>query len=283
VIPLGVLGAATPRGSGAVATYLDELAPLPVTAVGLKKLISTATLAIRVRRSSDNVEQDIGFDGDDLDATALAAFVGTGDGFVRTIYDQTGNGYHAQQATSSKQAKVVNGGTILGEITLDGSDDTYQVPSLAIGTQFVGLHGRLIFTPDSSARIVAEASANYISNSHTFVAYAYSTEGGLVCGSHATENNAVRSRSFPVSGTGPWSVLYDRSLAGSDEIRAWRDGAPLTGTNIGTTEQTGSFGTHNLNIGARNGSSLYCALKLGSLAIYSADKSSVMGAIEQIV
>lgn len=268
---------------GTAPQYLNQLASTPVVALGLTKLISTATAAIRVRRSSDNAEADIGFDGDDLDWAALASHVGANSGYVRTIYDQTGNSHHAQQATNSKQPRIVNAGVADARIMFDGSDDAMQISAFNIGTQRVGLYGDLRFTPDGSARIVVESSANYVSNNHTFVAYAYSTEGGLVCGSHATEVNAVRSRSFPVSGTDIWAVLYDRSLTGSNEIQAWRGASSLTGTNIGTTEQTGNFGNHAINIGARNQSSLYCALQLGSLALYSADTASIRGSIQTIL
>ena len=62
-------------------------------AYSLRKLTSTYTgNAIRVRRSSDNTEQNIGFDaGGNLNTIALLAFVGSGNGFVTTWYDQSGN------------------------------------------------------------------------------------------------------------------------------------------------------------------------------------------------
>ena len=45
---------------------------------------------IRVRRSSDDAELDIGFDAQgNLDESALLAFVGLGDGFIHSIYEQS--------------------------------------------------------------------------------------------------------------------------------------------------------------------------------------------------
>jgi hypothetical protein len=68
---------------------------------------------IRVRRSSDNAEQNIGYDTNNvLDQSALTAFVGANNGFVVTIYDQSGNGRNATQATASNQPRIVNSGTI---------------------------------------------------------------------------------------------------------------------------------------------------------------------------
>lgn len=94
-------------------------------AYSLRKLRDAyAGSAIRVRRSSDNAEQDIGFDGNDLDESALTTFVGANDGFVVTWYDQSGGGDDQVQATASKQPSIVDAGSI---ITLNGK------PSLGFG------------------------------------------------------------------------------------------------------------------------------------------------------
>jgi len=99
----------------------------------LRKFTEAETLnAIRVRRSSDDTEQDIGFDSNgDLDSTALLAFVGTGgtdNGYVTKWYDQSGNGNDAINADASEQPLVVSGGTLVEEnskaaIDFDGVDD----------------------------------------------------------------------------------------------------------------------------------------------------------------
>jgi hypothetical protein len=69
--------------------------------------------AIRVRRSSDNSEQDIAFKADGtLDTVGLTGFVGSGNGFVTTWYDQSGNGKHAYQISASNQPRIVLGGVI---------------------------------------------------------------------------------------------------------------------------------------------------------------------------
>lgn len=68
--------------------------------------------ALRVRRSSDNAEQDIGFANGELDNAALLAFCGAGSGFVRTLYDQTGNGKDAVQTNTSIQPRIVLNGAL---------------------------------------------------------------------------------------------------------------------------------------------------------------------------
>jgi hypothetical protein len=68
---------------------------------------------IRVRRSSDNAELDIGFTPTGvLDTVALLAHVGAGDGFVTTWYDQSGSSRNATQATLTAQPQIVSSGVI---------------------------------------------------------------------------------------------------------------------------------------------------------------------------
>jgi hypothetical protein len=89
---------------------------------------------IRVRRSSDNATQNIGLSGSNLDTTSLLSFVGAGDGFVTRIFDQF-NGMNAFQDTASKQAKIVNSGSLITigsdpALLFDGVDDGYFLPEL---------------------------------------------------------------------------------------------------------------------------------------------------------
>lgn len=95
--------------------------------------------AIRVRRSSDNAEADIGFDGEDLDEAALLAHVGAGNGFVVTWYDQSGSARHVTQSDTGRQPRIVNGGVIdrvnneRPAMVGDGSDDGWGTTGQALG------------------------------------------------------------------------------------------------------------------------------------------------------
>jgi SPP1 family predicted phage head-tail adaptor len=98
----------------AAASLLLDLYPNAATAYSLRKLRTAYSgSAIRVRRSSDNTEQDIGFTGNDLNTTALTTFVGAGNGFVTTWYDQSGNARNATQTTQANQPQIVVSGTVL--------------------------------------------------------------------------------------------------------------------------------------------------------------------------
>lgn len=103
--------------------------PGAAAAYSLRKLSSTYNgSAIRVRRSSDNTELDIGFTGVELNTSELLAFCGAGSGFVETWYDQSGNGYDATQLTAAYQPQVVSSGSVnfrnaKPALQFDGSND----------------------------------------------------------------------------------------------------------------------------------------------------------------
>jgi len=93
---------------------LDQYGEDIEAAYSLRKLRTDYTgAAIRVRRTPDNTEQDIGFDSDgNLDESALTTFVGSGSAHVQTWYDQSTNANHAVQNTSGQQPHIVYNGTI---------------------------------------------------------------------------------------------------------------------------------------------------------------------------
>jgi hypothetical protein len=100
--------------SGQTANLLETYSGASA-AYSLRKLRTTYYgFAIRVRRSSDNTEQDIAFDTNGgLDTTSLLAFVGNGNGFVTTWYDQSGSGVHISQSTAANQPQIVSTGSIM--------------------------------------------------------------------------------------------------------------------------------------------------------------------------
>lgn len=67
---------------------------------------------IRVRRSPDNAELNIFATLGELDTAALLTFVGAGNGWVTTIYDQSGNGPNLVQTQTAKQPVLVSTGNI---------------------------------------------------------------------------------------------------------------------------------------------------------------------------
>ena len=68
--------------------------------------------AIKVRRSSDNNELDIGFVDGILDTASLLDFVGSGNGFVTIIYDQVGSN-NMTQTTANLQGQIVSNVSVI--------------------------------------------------------------------------------------------------------------------------------------------------------------------------
>jgi len=109
-------------GSGGGALLLDTYSNA-AAAYSLRKLRTAYTgSAIRVRRSSDNNETDIGFVANVLDTASLLTFCGAGSGFVTTWYDQSGNSRNAIQSTAGNQPQIVLTGTLY---TLNGKPSVY--------------------------------------------------------------------------------------------------------------------------------------------------------------
>jgi hypothetical protein len=119
------------------ATLLLDLYPNAAAAYSLRKL-RTAYVgsAIRVRRSSDNTEQDIGFVDNELDTASLLSFVGAGDGFVRIWYDQSGGAVNnAVNLAASSQPQIVSNGLVIkvndvAAVDFDGTNDYLETTTL---------------------------------------------------------------------------------------------------------------------------------------------------------
>lgn len=115
---------------------------------------------VRVRRSSDNAEQD--FIATQVTDGTLSTFCGAGNGFVRTWYDQSGNSRNIQQVSNAAQPAVVTSGLLLVDSAnkpkIDFSSTTnlnssFQVSGVtvieivrfdtAVGNGFAGLSTRV--------------------------------------------------------------------------------------------------------------------------------------------
>jgi hypothetical protein len=133
------------NGSGSANSNSNTITPIAAftglldtysgAAVGysLRKLRSAYTgNSIRVRRSSDNAEQDFGFVANVLDTASLLTFCGAGNGFVTTWYDQSGNANNATQSTVARQAQIVSSGAVITDpnttkISTTWTDDCYVI------------------------------------------------------------------------------------------------------------------------------------------------------------
>jgi hypothetical protein len=165
------LGLSSKAWIAPVTDSLLDFYPGAAAAYSLRQLSSDYEgYAIRVRNSSDQ-ELDIGFDSNgELDTVTLLNHCGGGDGFVKTWYDQSGNGYDAAQSTAINQPQIVSGGSVIsknGNPTINFVKANYNffiVPTLTNISQPIssfitiaynsiplGFDGRFIY--DNNARV----------------------------------------------------------------------------------------------------------------------------------
>ena len=155
------------------ASYLLDTYTNSSLAYSLRQLSSSTTSVVRVRRDSDNTEQD--FSADDITDGTLTTFVGSGDGFVTTMYDQSGNSNHGVQTNTSNQPKIVDSGSLILEngnpsiLVNDSNSDGFTLTNSIQSSQiysFVALNPLLdtqwsIFTGSRfSVSPVADSSAS---------------------------------------------------------------------------------------------------------------------------
>lgn len=146
-VPVGFFKRRVVVAGGAATLLLDEADAGSARAAYSVRLLRAAYAGqcLRVRRSSDNAEQDISFVDGYLDTSSLLTFVGANDGFVVTWYDQSGNANDLAQATAGNQPKLVAAGALItaagskAAILGDGSNDALTKTMSYAGPQFVAI------------------------------------------------------------------------------------------------------------------------------------------------
>lgn len=213
--------AATAQVAAAFDYLLDDYSGA-AAAYSLRLLDSTYSgNAIKVRRASDNTEQDIGFSNNELDTSSLETFCSGTDGFVTTWYDQSGNANNASQTTAASQPKIVSSGTTITQggkpaIQFDGSNDRITAVNDWTTGNSTSLH--VLTVSDVSIRVLLGSyynsifynekmvaydgvswneSTNAISLGHNLLEYTYFNNGGSI----KYFNNGVSNGSLNLGGT----------------------------------------------------------------------------------
>jgi hypothetical protein len=212
--------------------------------------------AVRVRRSSDNTELNIGFDTNgNLDNTSLLTFVGPNNGFVTTWYDQSGFSRDLLQPTAASQPQLVSGGTILTQGTqnkpvlkFDGSNDFLVRTSLslnnAIFSSFI-VAGELV-QADSSGLFGLTPPTGLDYQSLSAVTFENGSGGQLV-GFLNDFSNGTGVWAIYQTGTGPSRYSLVNGLKQSTGAQLY-----VSGTSVGTVTKALNSGTSTgIVMGAR--------------------------------
>lgn len=263
--------------SGLIASYTTGL----WGAYALQQLLSSATLSIKVRRSSDNTEQDIGFSGTALDTASLATFVGANDGFVSKFYDQSGSSHDLVQATTAAQPKIVDAGTYMGEVCFDGVDDTLATAGSTTATPAYSVYmaGRdRIGAAGASAVWYAMDVSGFVENRDTTVTDNYKT----LISFDATSANVFDD--VPSKDGTVYCGFMDRSKA-TIALGAifYKDG--VAQTSIATTGSmvSGNFATGVVRLGSGSAAN-FSRLACRSYLVYQAShNSTTVGQISTVL
>jgi hypothetical protein len=235
---------------------LDSLTGVQFALSAARRLLTSYTgPLIRVRRSSDNTEQDIGYDGAGLlDTTALLSFVGSGDGFVRTIYEQS-NSRNFVMTTQANQPRIVSAGavdTFFGRpaMVFDGTNDRIEwaPSSTTLTVNTVNAVCRRTSGPTGGGRLFQLAnqgggdgvSVGYIASGGGFGRFAGKGSGGAGSGSFTADTLQIITAVGVDAGNARYFVNGTLNNAGT----SWPTGSTTTGTDgarIGAA--TGSPGT----------------------------------------
>lgn len=194
---------------------------------------------IRVRRSSDNTEQDIGYDGSNvLDESALTTFVGAGNGFVTKWYDQSGNAKNLENTTALNQPKIVNSGTVL-------KDNSKPALSFNGTSQYLAVTDNTILHASSLTSCFYTAQITSGNLNPPLASKSYNGDGGYFFGQLGTDNKLQLYIDQGVNIVGTGTILNSQKLftnfnmTGTDNITYYINGSldatstksSLSGTN----------------------------------------------------
>lgn len=261
-----------PDGGGGDPLLLDTYTGA-AAAYSLKRRRSAYSGAsLRVRRSSDSAEQDIGFSGNDLDTTSLLSFVGSGDGFVTTWYDQSGNGRHATQTTAVSQPQIVSSGVVEDGVLFMGTG----VISLAL----TGATALASLPMTVAARTMVVGSRSNFDVMYMFTqSSSWNTGYGLYLGStppSLESFSSVFNSSTSFSASDLEWFNFAQTFSGSDFV-TYKNGSSVGTGTVGSNYQTNAA-ISVLGLGHMSGGNAgHC--RFSDFVIFNADYAATISAL----
>jgi hypothetical protein len=249
---------------------LDSYTADIASGYGLALLFSSHTgSAIRVRRASDNTEQDIGFNGVDLDTAALTTFCTGTDGFVRTWYDQSASAANLTQTVSADQFKIYDSST---GVLLENLLPSFHRNASSSGF----LNSSQTFSPAVAQRTIFAVTkhdttrAEIVTGSSQWLMNINGPDGAGTVNATSVFNGSAYVNSSGVTGQTIRTAFFDS--AGDEKV--WANGGNLA---------TGAGGTNTMSTVGRVGgqsSAFRCIQRMQCVVIYKTDKQSDRAAIE---
>lgn len=227
--------------------------------------------AMRVRRETDNVEQDIGFVSNELDTASLTSFLGSTTGSVVKWYNQGTGGTTSDmiQTSAGTQPKATTSGGVVytagttnkPTIFFNGGNNIAFSGTTDFGAQnnatvFV-VHQRT--GGGTGGAIVSQGTLNYKLNFYQNQCQ-FDTGGGNVVGSYS----------------GVFSALTQGTFVRGNDNKAFIKKVQSSTTN--TTDAT-NLSTINVMLGNRNGGDLPITGYISEVIIFTSNQESNLTAI----
>lgn len=258
---------------------LDAVNVLALGAWGLRKLRAAYTgAAILVQRSSDSTQLAVGFtSGGTLDTGPLLTFVGSGAGRVVRLYDQTGNGWDAVQATANNAEIVYQGGVVASGASNGPAMFFFDAANNGLNVANFPLTGGSVTINAVASLTGNQQYKNLVSYQATGAAFHYDNAGSAsminsVAGQYSLQTSRNGVGSPPIS-VGSGSQFTSTAVYDGTSASFYVNAATAVMTS------TGSFGpTGTLSIGSvlDTGGSVDCwAGAIAEVIIYPSALSSV--------
>lgn len=251
----------------------------PYACYSIRQLVTGATNCIRVRRASDNTEQTIGFVSGVLDTSSLATFCSGTTGYVKTWYDQSGNGYDLTQTTTSKQPRIYASGAVdtinskpAIKFTATNTLERASLAALATGSAW----SYFCVTSAASTSTVGVVFCNSATSADRVVVF---------CDTRTTpiRNLIVQNKSATAY---PCDLSTARTTA---NVARYLSGFSTTGLAIsgfdngatgGTNTYTGTYTNDTFRVGAQHSDQTPLTGNIQEIFIYGSNQSSNRTAIE---
>ena len=258
-------------GGGLFVGVLDTY-PNASAAYSLRDLASASigSAVVRVRRSSDNTEQD--FTSSEITDGTLTTFTGANDGFVTTWYDQSGNSSNATQATANEQPKLVSSGVVELDngkpcIIWDNINDRMQINTSYSGNNLLSIfsvYNKTSPNPsdDSAYLVFADASLN--------------VPDGVLAWRNIGNIGSYRSGAHSVNGSISYDTQVNSNFIYTSTQVDFYNNSSLIGSKT-TSNAIANFDYTFIQIGRSGGNTSF---KNQELIIYPSDQSANRTGIE---
>lgn len=224
----------------------------------LRKLITAYSgNAVRVRRSSDNAQENIGFTPiGNFDEAALKTFAGSGNAFVTIWYDQSGNGKNMTQTNTGLQPQILFNGNLKYINNNRPTIDFYLNKGVSFNTT----------TKMASASVVIKSEYTNWPSYHAIL-----DGGGRIGGLLESGNNNFHGNQNPVALWKNGTSLSNYSLAPTNSPMV----VSFTSTIAASNGNASGLGIGNYDLGGGGGSILQSEAIAFATTASSADRQKV--------